>query len=394
MTAEIIPYVQMIFTTGLAYGFYMLLLKRNPVLHFNRIAIIISVLLGFLVFIPHNANSVISGISIDIPIIQTELLSSSQVFFKFDIYKIIYIIPTIFFLLLFIFRLVQIAQLVKRSEKAILDGVKIYITDQDHNAFSFCQMIFVGRSYVNDADVKVLIFHEMAHKQLWHSLDTLFFQVLTVFFWFNPFLWLFRKEIIEVQELQADRYVVNKGVSRIFYQQQLLKHAMEASSFAFGQSFSKLLIKTRIKALNKTQIKKRLVMKYLFSLPLLFVLIQVAINPVGMASNDTISEKVYQEVDTQPQYKDGDNALFSDIANQMNYPQTAKNAGKTGTVYVKFIINKDGKLIDADVKRGFHKDCDAEALRVINNLKDWTAGTKDGKPVNVEMVIPIKFQLK
>jgi TonB family protein len=67
--------------------------------------------------------------------------------------------------------------------------------------------------------------------------------------------------------------------------------------------------------------------------------------------------------------------------------------GVTGTVYITFIIEKDGTLTNAKVLRGIGSGCDEEALRVVNMMPKWNPGEQKGKPVAVQFNLPIKFKL-
>ena len=72
----------------------------------------------------------------------------------------------------------------------------------------------------------------------------------------------------------------------------------------------------------------------------------------------------------------------------------AKENGITGTVYVQFVVDQNGEVVDVTVVRGAaSKDLDQEATRVIKALPKWTPGKQTGKPVRVQFTLPIKFVL-
>lgn len=82
------------------------------------------------------------------------------------------------------------------------------------------------------------------------------------------------------------------------------------------------------------------------------------------------------------------------ISRYTKYPQIAKDAGISGTVYVYYEINKKGKIENAEILRGVHKSLDSEALRVIKNIPTHTPGEQRGKPVRVRYTVPVKFILR
>jgi TonB family protein len=68
--------------------------------------------------------------------------------------------------------------------------------------------------------------------------------------------------------------------------------------------------------------------------------------------------------------------------------------GIEGTIYISFVVNGDGTVTHVSILRGIHPQCDAEAMRVVGLLPDWIGGKQAGMPVNVKMVLPIKFSLQ
>ena len=96
-------------------------------------------------------------------------------------------------------------------------------------------------------------------------------------------------------------------------------------------------------------------------------------------------------------------AIMEYIGGLVNYPADALEAEVSGTVYVMFIIEKDGSLNNVQVMRSIRVDDDtlsevvasleAEALKVVSSLPDFRPGTEGGDPVRVEYVVPVKFVL-
>ena len=112
-----------------------------------------------------------------------------------------------------------------------------------------------------------------------------------------------------------------------------------------------------------------------------------------LQKQEQIKEKVYDQVDQMPEYPGGFQKLVQFMTQNMNYPESAKDRGTEGTVYVSFVVDKDGNVTQAEVKKGVTTELDEEALRVVNSMPAWNAGKQDGKTVNVKMVLPVKFAL-
>ncbi len=77
----------------------------------------------------------------------------------------------------------------------------------------------------------------------------------------------------------------------------------------------------------------------------------------------------------------------------IKYPESARKAGEEGRVFVSYVVEKDGRISNVSVLRGFDKDCDAEAVRVIKNMPNWEPGQQRGKAVRVQYNMPIVFSL-
>jgi len=82
------------------------------------------------------------------------------------------------------------------------------------------------------------------------------------------------------------------------------------------------------------------------------------------------------------------------IGQRMKYPEQAKKDGIMGVVYVGYIVTRTGKVESVEVERSAHPLLDAEAVRVVSEMPQWTPGTQRGKAVDVKLVVPIKFSLQ
>jgi TonB family protein len=110
---------------------------------------------------------------------------------------------------------------------------------------------------------------------------------------------------------------------------------------------------------------------------------------VATSKEDT----VYQIVEQMPQYTGGEEAMMKYVAENIKYPQAAKDKNISGRVFVGFVIEKDGSVSNVKVVRGIGGGCDEEAARVIKEMPKWKPGMQKGKPVRVNYMMPIFFKL-
>jgi len=81
------------------------------------------------------------------------------------------------------------------------------------------------------------------------------------------------------------------------------------------------------------------------------------------------------------------------LSKNLRYPPSARNMGIEGSVFVRFVVNDRGHVVDVEVVKGVNAALDTEAARVVALMKKWKPGKQHDIPVNVRMVLPIKFEL-
>lgn len=84
---------------------------------------------------------------------------------------------------------------------------------------------------------------------------------------------------------------------------------------------------------------------------------------------------------------------LSAIQSKIRYPEVAKKAGVEGRVFVQFVVDEQGNVVDPEVTRGIGAGCDEEAIRAVQQAK-FKPGQQRGKPVRVKMSLPITFKLR
>lgn len=103
-------------------------------------------------------------------------------------------------------------------------------------------------------------------------------------------------------------------------------------------------------------------------------------------------EATYTWVEKMPEFNDSGISFEEYIKKNLHYPNTAKEDNLQGNVYVKFIINKEGKVQDVEIDSGIREDLDNATLEVIKNMPKWKPGEQDGEKVNVIYRLPIAFK--
>lgn len=102
----------------------------------------------------------------------------------------------------------------------------------------------------------------------------------------------------------------------------------------------------------------------------------------------------FNAVEVQPTFPGGLAAFYQWVGKNYNYPQMAKEQGVSGTVYVSFVVERDGSLTDIKVIRDLKYGTGEEAQRMLKNSPKWKPGIQNGRPVRVSYSLPIKLNLQ
>ena len=415
---------------------------------------------------------------------------------RFSLWQVIvgiYLIGVGVMTLLFLIKLGRLVALIIRSPKRKMNGCTAVFTGREQGSFSFFRYAFFPNENV-DPDI---LRHEISHIEHHHSWDILFAEVMMILQWFNPFIYLYKKELQSLHEYQADRDVVATGVDKKNYMMLILQQCTAVDFSGMSNNFSLILTKKRIKMITKNEKAKGLWWRLLATLPVLAILLIA--NTKGTAQekkavdkpitiemgqfeiydddgapiqlNDTIiygedgssikfqasdafdpitgepckkltvtsynadgtensffitetekrgdtarysiepfsisgslfetlldvatskEDTVYQIVEQMPQYTGGEEAMMKYVAENIKYPQEAKDKNISGRVFIGFVIEKDGSVSNVKVVRGIGGGCDEEAVRVIKEMPKWKPGMQKGKPVRVNYMMPIFFKL-
>ena len=111
-------------------------------------------------------------------------------------------------------------------------------------------------------------------------------------------------------------------------------------------------------------------------------------------SNDT-TEQIYMVVEQMPEFPGGMGELMTYLGENIKYPSKAKESQWEGRTICQFVVEKDGSISNTEiVKSSGYQLLDVEAMRVILNMPNWTAGIQNGDSVRVKFTIPVTFKLQ
>jgi protein TonB len=138
------------------------------------------------------------------------------------------------------------------------------------------------------------------------------------------------------------------------------------------------------------EIKEELNIKFDVEVSEETVIEEIVVAPVEEKEN---VDEIFTVVEESATPKGGYPAFYKYVGEKIKYPAQARRMGIEGKVFVEFVVNRDGSIVDVKVLKGIGAGCDEEATRIVQSAPAWTPGKQRGKPVRQKMVIPITFKL-
>jgi TonB family protein len=256
-------------------------------------------------------------------------------------------------------------------------------------ACSFLRTVRIPDQVVG-SEAAAMRHHENVHARQLHSLDVVFFEVLTALWWSNPLWWLAKREVRLVHEYAAD---AQARVHHEHYEQLLLAKAMGTNASTLVHHFRSSNLRTRIAMLYNTRSPRSTRPKLMLSIPVLALTLVLVSPPAPEVPAPGCAPAPSTTLFQNAEFPGGMEALATYIQQTIKYPWYSKQLAVQGTVHVQFTIATDGTITDASILKGVHEPLDAEALRVVLSMPKWNPGMADGNPVASTLTLPIRFDL-
>ena len=293
------------------YGFYRLLFTNDTFFSWRRFMLLNTYLIALLVpfadfgnwiRIHETTQNMASTYAETVLSEATSLPSKATVLSWNTILLWIYMGGVCMFLLRFVIQLIGIYRLAKKTEVSTIKGIKVHIIEKNESPFSFFRWIFVNPEVRYESQLQEILIHEQCHVEQKHSIDVVLAELFTIVCWFNPFAWLLKREIRLNLEYLADLYVVQVGCDQKSYQYHLLGMTYHKNVSTILNNFNDLLLKKRIKMMNRRRSRLIVKAKYTLLIPVTATLLVVKnIESVAhsLVSNKIVSNEVIVSVNTK-----------------------------------------------------------------------------------------------
>ncbi|WP_273567451.1 ankyrin repeat domain-containing protein [Maribacter halichondriae] len=199
---------------------------------------------------------------------------------------------------------VNIRRKINRGTHKIRDGSTTIIHSKNvSEPCSFFNFIFINPEKYDSETYEQILEHEKVHVKCLHSVDLLLAEIAIVVLWFNPFVWLFRKEIEKNIEYQTDNLLLNSTlVQPEDYQMNLLTIATSHKPLSITSNYNQSLIKKRIIMMNKKKSNGHSYWKYAFIAPTLLVTLLFLNQPFALQSQEP-TETAFVDGDEENNYE-------------------------------------------------------------------------------------------
>ena len=367
----------------------------------------------------------------------------------------IYIIGIAVALAVYLFRLLALMRVIRRSQRIthpiVPKDVHLMLDMRIKQPSSWMHWIIIGPMDLKQ-NAETVLRHELAHVRMRHSWDVILCDLSCRLLWCLPFAWMLRQDLVDVHEFQADEAVLQGGVTLEEYEHLLVRKAVQTQMLPITNTLRRGALKKRFAMMHCGRSSRWSRLKLLYLLPALAACLWVsakgevyttylngklatleelkALDSSTIAHVDVIhsQKKVYVEtvseplttVEQMPQYPGGDAAFNQYMAHHIRYPKVAVENGVVGSVQVQFIVEADGRIThvhaidappgEADARVYAYGDLDKHptqeeedeghrALReaaeeLFRGMPPFEPGRQNGKPVRVQMTRTVNYDLK
>ncbi|MHC1702548.1 MAG: M56 family metallopeptidase [Tenuifilaceae bacterium] len=291
------------FGIAVFYSVYWFFLRKETLFRTNRIFLLSSLLLSLILpFISINYTSQVSSVDTtnifvelnrnisSITNIASQENTTDSKFSWIDGLMFIYLTGAAIFFLRILFQSIDLLAVLFRKGIKQIAGLKIVENDKYGLPFSFFNIVYINPKFHTGTDLTNILAHEKVHIRENHWFDLLLVEVLTILFWFNPFVWLFERSIKQNHEYLADEGVLAQGFSIGRYQAILVNQLMGMQIIGITNNLNYSLNKKRMKMMTKMKTPKTRAFKMIWALPAVALILLAFAEPEYVMETKSIPQ--------------------------------------------------------------------------------------------------------
>ena len=292
------------------YIFFRLLLIKDSWHRLNRIVLLSTALLSFL--LPVCIITINKTEILPMPVTQlVQAVSNTPVESATPWWHIalmaVYTAGVVFVLARVLASVLRVRGIIKSARKEVLaDGTVVYVMPGNDPSFSWMGHIVISEADWSNGE-SAIIRHEKAHVALRHSIDVLITDIIAALQWFNPAIWMLRIDLRAVHEYEADDTVLRSGTDLRSYQYLLISKAAAMNGYTIANNFNHSILKNRIFMMEKETSTRRSLLRALYLLPLVCISLvlnaQTKVNYVYDNGKNSSGQLSYDNNKTKAQVK-------------------------------------------------------------------------------------------
>lgn len=306
----------------------------------------------------------------------------------------IYIVGVAVALTVYMFRLLTLMRVIRRSQRITLPivpkDVHLMLDMRIKQPSSWMHWIFIGPIDLKQ-NAEAVLRHELAHVRMRHSWDVILSDLTCHMLWCLPFVWMLRQDLVDVHEFQADEAVLQGGVTLEDYEHLLVRKAVPTQFIPIMNTLRRGAVKKRFAMMHSGQSSQWSRLKLLYLVPALAASLWVSaqaevyttylngklatqeehesINPSTIEHADVIhsqktvlketatksadtgrtrpgvrSDVTYDKPEQKPQFPGGEAAMYQYISQHIRYPIIAIENDAEGTINVEFFVEENGSI--------------------------------------------------
>ena len=336
------------------YLAYVFLFSNVKMFAFNRIYLISSMLVSFVIPLITFTKKIVMPASVGLVGTAPESVSSLtvspvEVFFGLSwqqLLELLFILGFTSFLVILVIGHINILMIIRKSSKQSLYGHYVLVTQKDILPFNYFDKLIIPSKIINTSHIQSVIYHENIHKKELHCIDLLLMEIMFLFQWFNPFAWLMKKAVRDNLEFMTDDKVAG-FVDKQEYQLGIIFLAGKTTFYPFPSLSNQSQLKKRIIMMTKNKQSKFQWIKTLIIIPVLaFMTITLSGREVQITFPETEAktEEISITVDKEDitslnaeEYEDAAVDIIEEVKNNTATKTTATSDSNQNTVEDKTI---------------------------------------------------------
>lgn len=393
MREVVIYLLEVIVCSGVLAALYSLLIERKVDFLFARMFLLLSVVLSAvipMINIPVWEAAIVPELAqVSVGEVGAEVVAEVTTGFNYaSLLWAVYGVGVALCVGSFVLQMLNVLRIRRAGQMTRFEGIAVVRSQQNIASFSLFNTIYIGNNTA-DVDLPTIVAHERSHISHHHSVERVIMESFKALLWWNPFVWIASRRLVEAHEFEADSDVIGSGCDAKQYVTTLLKHLFGYSP-EIANGLHNSLTKKRLKMILKTNSGRYALLRKIAVIPVVGILFTLfSFTTKQAVAQDVPQSNVVEESVEINDYQD----FYRWVLMNVQYPAAAREQGLSGSVVASLTIDTDGKVTDVKIVKSDNELFANEVSRVLAKAPDWKPFVREGKRVEVKYMLPVNFIL-